>query len=443
MGWCGRVRRVSDESNAVDGTQMTRAVFYVNRGLSQAGQGTFLAGLLLLAGGSGTAAAGLSSVFVAMMAAAVIFGLPAGALADRLGPARALFAGASGRMLVIATALVVPGDPINLALVAFAYSTVSQMFSPAEMALVQVVATGKQARAHTALVALQHAGQGSGLFVLAPVAFWLGGPTFMIGTALAVYVLVACTSLLLALRVPAGGAVASCRQAFSFMGPLQYFSRWSSAGYAGVLLAFGELAAKSLLIALPAYLSNDLKLGSPEQMVLLLPAGIGVLGGLAWAGRSLRVTFAPSVLRLTLLGSVVSVVALAGLGDLIAGLAHMSDQGLVSFLASPERLSTFVVVPVGLLLGTCFAVTPIAGRAILSATAPAGQHGRVFAMQGMFTDMLCVAPLALSGLSTEVAGARTTFLAVGIVGLALFAILELTHLGHVRHMAPAPVRIKD
>jgi hypothetical protein len=116
----------------------------------------------------------------------------------------------------------------------------------------------------------------------------------------------------------------------------------------------------------------------------------------------------------------------------------MSDEGIFRYFSSGQELSIAVAMPVALLLGICFAVTPVAGRTILSATAPAGQQGRVFAMQGTFTDMLCLAPLALTGVSTELAGARVTFMFVGIVGIALFALLELTQLGKIRHLLPVP-----
>ena len=411
----------------------------MNRGLSQAGQGTFLAGLLLLAGRGAAGTASLTGVFIAMMAAAAVCGLPAGALADRMGAPRALVAGAIGRAAVIAAALFVPANPVSLAAVAFGYSAVSQLFSPAEMALVSAVSSHRPAGMHAALVGLQHVGQGFGLVAIVPITLWLGGPTLMFATALAIYVMVIATSTLLAVQVPNSGSVGSARQAFSFAAPFRYFARWSTAGYAGLLLAFGELLSKSLLVAVPVYFSNDLHLSNTTQVMLIAPGVVGVIAGLVWSGRFLHVWVAPNVLRVALLVSAVAVVALAGLGNVVARLAEMSDQGFVSHLESGHLLSVLVAMPVGLLLGICFSLTPIAGRAILSATAPEGQQGRVFAIQGTFTDVLCILPLALSGMSTEFAGARTTFILIGGLGLGLFALMELTWLGQVRHAHRRPL----
>ncbi len=121
------------------------ATFYAMRFVSQAGQGIFLAGLFLLAGTGSRAAAGTSSLLVAMMAASLLGGLPAGSFADRIGPAISIRIGAAGRALAIAVALLVatgtiPGPAVLLvAAIAFVYSATSQLYSPAEMALVAVV----------------------------------------------------------------------------------------------------------------------------------------------------------------------------------------------------------------------------------------------------------------------------------------------------------------
>ncbi len=68
-----------------------------------------------------------------------------------------------------------------------------------------------------------------------------------------------------------------------------------------------------------------------------------------------------------------------------------------------------------------------------SATAPDSQQGRVFAMQAMFSDLVCMVPLGLSGVSVELAGARSTLLLIGALGLCLVLVLKLTSLGHTRH----------
>ncbi len=108
----------------------------MNRALSQSGQAVFLAALMVRAGTSDGAAIGLSGIFVAMMAATALCSLPCGAITDRIGAPRSLWAGILGRAIVIAVAMTLPASPAASFVIAFAYSAVSQLLSPAELALV-------------------------------------------------------------------------------------------------------------------------------------------------------------------------------------------------------------------------------------------------------------------------------------------------------------------
>lgn len=419
-------------------------MYFLNRALSQAGQGVFLVGLLLLVGGSQSGAVGLSTVMVAMMAGALICALPAGALTDRMGAPGALFVGASGRLAVIVLALLLPLNPVAVGVIAFGYSAASQLFSPAELALVPAISSRRPASVHGILVTLQYTGQAAGFALLAPAAIWLGGADLAVQLSGVMYLGVVALTAMLAWRLRALAIVRATRASFSFRGPLHYFLRSSSAGYAGILLAFGELSSKALFVAIPVYINEELALGNTQQILLIAPAVAGGIAGLAWGSRSMRIQKAAPALRLCLFATVGSVIALAVLGPVVAGVARSSDWTLLSMLESSRGLSILILTPVGLLLGFCFTLTPIAGRAILTSTAPAGQHGRVFAMQGMFSDLVCILPLAVTGLSTEMAGARSTFLLVGAIGLALVVALELTRLRSMRPLvleAPTPTRV--
>ena len=279
-------------------------MYFINRALSQSGQGVFMVGLLLLAGGSQSGAVGLSTVFVAMMAGSLLCALPAGAITDRLGAPRALFAGASGRLAIIALVLLLPMNPVTLAVIAFGYSAASQLFSPAELALVPTISARQPANVHAKLVALQYGGQAAGFAAIAPLALLLGGATLVTQLALAIYVAVAVISGMLAIRLPFVSRVRSTRQTFSFGPPVRYFMRGTSAGYAGILLAFGELASKAMFVAVPVYLSDELSLGTPGKVMLIAPAVVGGLVGLAWGSRSLHISMASSTLRHCLLATV-------------------------------------------------------------------------------------------------------------------------------------------
>ncbi|HMO95621.1 MAG TPA: hypothetical protein PKD27_05825, partial [Tepidiformaceae bacterium] len=64
--------------------------YYASRFVAQVSQVLLFAALFITAGTSDQAAIGLSALFIATTLAALIFGVPGGALADRVGPARGM-----------------------------------------------------------------------------------------------------------------------------------------------------------------------------------------------------------------------------------------------------------------------------------------------------------------------------------------------------------------
>lgn len=402
---------------------LARLLFFSARFLSQAGQGAFLAGLFLLAGRGSQTAAGTSAVFVAMMAAALVGGLPAGMLADHMGPGRAFRLGALGRTLAIGAAFWAAATPppvpavAVVAAAAFSYSAASQLYCSAEMALVAPLAPRRTAGTHTLLSALQYCGQGCGIAVLTPAMLWFGGLAAVLGAALALYVAVVAAAFVLARRM-AGTAPAGKRaQKHSIADTVRYFGRERGAAGAAVLLAFGEMTVKAMAIVLPGYVGSDLHL-SHEQMVLLAAAGgAGVVGGLTWAGHQLHLHPHVPVMRIILLSAVLAMLALAAAGPLLAGSANATGLPLPAQLDSSRHASFAVALPAALVLGVCFAIGPIGARSMLSRTAPQGQQAKVFAMQSTFSDCLVIVPLTLAGAGVELAGAAVAFLFIAALGV--------------------------
>lgn len=424
------------------------ATFYAMRFVSQAGQGVFLAGLFLLAGSGSRAAAGTSSLLVAMMAASLLGGLPAGSFADQIGPAISIRIGAAGRALSIALALLVatgmiPGPAVLLvAVIAFVYSATSQLYSPAEMALVSAVETDRPARAHATLVALQHIGQGIGVAVIAPLMLWTGGVPAALGAAFGLYVGVVFLAFILSLQLHPARSASVSRHRYTLKDTFRYFTRDHSATHAALLLAFGEIAAKTMAVAVPIYVAHEMPLERIQQIALAAAGVAGAGAGLLWAGHRLHHYSHVKVMRMTLMGTVTSMIALAAAGHALAGSVRATGLPLPGAFGDTTDVSFAVAVPVAFLLGICFAVGPIGARAVLTHTAPAGQQARVFAMQGTFTDSLVIVPLMLAGAGTQLAGAWATFVFVAFIGIGVLAVLELPRLVGNRTAAPLAVPVE-
>lgn len=428
-----------------------RSLYYGTRLVAQIAQNVLLAALFVLAGTSSHAALGLSSIFVAMLLPALLFGLLGGAIVDRIGPARGLAVGATLRFAVVALAAALVHGPNVVWVIAFAYSAVSQVFSPAEMALVRTLRKDAPGQAHSLLVALQYVGQGLGFAVIAPALWYIGGANAMLGGAAFGFLILAAISLTLAvqLRNSAAAQAQPARCAFSFRDTLGFFRGETLARDAVTVLAVKAMVAQGIVVALPLYLRNDLGLGRSALIYLLVPGIAGMAAGLAWAAPAVTRARAAWFMRAGLLGLIVGVFALAALDyGLIAVFEYSRMAVLVHFDLSMN--TTFAVaLPVAFLIGLCLSLTQVAARVALTETAPLGQQARVFAVQSTLTELLVVTPLLLMGVGTQYAGARPTLAAIGVLATIAFVVIQHPRFQPAPRAAgrmllsPVPVRIDD
>lgn len=426
-------------SGAAD--RLDQVVFFTSRALSQAGQALFLVVLVITSGSGSSVAFGLSSVMAATMAGPLLFGLLAGSLADRLGPARAYLLGTLGRLAVITAGFLVLGRFELAWAVALAYSSVSQLYSPAEMAMVPLVERRSPARTHALLVVLQYVAQGLAVLLLAPVLLLTAGAAALLALAVTIYLAVLVLALVLNVRVRPREPEyrAPSRQAFSFRRTASFLTGDHRATYAFGSLAFVDVVAKCVIVALPAYLLAIAGPGRAGFIAVAIPAAVGAVLGMLWAGTQFRLPEAQRVMRATLLGAIVSLFALAGLesGLGLAGIVLQAANVTTSGVGFDADLA--LVLPVALLFGASISIAPIAARAVLSATAPHGQQARVFASQSTLSEILGIVPLLLAGLGTEVAGPQPTLGLVAVAGLGLLLVLEGNSTALAPHQAaPAP-----
>ncbi len=402
-------------------------LYYGSRLLTQTAQNLFLAGLFVAAGTSSRAATDLSSVFVATLVPAVILGPFGGALADRLGARTALPAGAALRFAVVLGGAFLLDGPEWAWAAAFAYSAVSQLYTPAELAIVRALKDEAPAPAHAWLVTLQFAGQGAGMVVLAPVLYWqLGLSGVLLAAAAGLAANVGFTFLL---RVRLAGTTAAVtadtREAFAFGAVLRFFLEEGAAAYSVIGLAARSIVARSLIVAMPLYLTHDMGLDQAAVVYLAVPGVAGVVLGLFWYGRRTTTANALSVLRVCLVTLAGAAFAASAL-DYGVTLAAQYSQIPPIARAEASINTTFAVgVPVAFAVGLALTASLVAGRAILSAAAPPEQQGRVFAVQEMVSETLVALPLLAAGIGTEFLGARPVLATVGAIAAAAWVVGEL------------------
>ena len=403
------------------------AYYYGAKFGGQTAQNLFFAALVLVAGTSSNAAIDLSSLFVAFLIPGIALGPLGGALVDRVGPARGYILGASLRLSVVMAGLFLLDSAQWAWAFAFAYSAVSQVFSPSEVALVKTLQGERSRIAHSWSAAIQYGGQGMGMLVIAPAAYLWGGDEALVASAALGFAATGLLAAVLGWDLSRSGADQRQRSthAFRLAETCRFFLDEPRAAYAVVMLAMKTLVSRVVVIALPFYMQKDMGLGNEAMIYLLGPGILGIVVGLFWAGRRVTVERAHSVMRHSMAALVVAVLALAALDYGVTAVAHYSQVPPIVYLEASVNTTFAVALPVAFLVGLALTTSMIGARVALTETAPEGQQARVFAVSETLTEVLVVAPLLLAGVGTQVAGARSTLLAVGAIGLAAMLVLEL------------------
>jgi MFS family permease len=421
------------------GLTLTRSSYYGARFLAQVSQNLLFAGLFVVAGTSDHAGIGMGNLFVAMLIPAITLGMVGGVVADRLGPARGYAVGSFLRFASVFLGIFLIDGVISVWIIAFIYSVASQIFSPAEMAMVKVIDPDKPGRTHSLIVALQTAGQGAGILVLAPALYFLGGPTAIVVGAAGGYALLTGITILLAIRCADAQPATSARKQLAFRQTFSFFRAEPRARDAVATLALKVVTARAIMVAVPIYLERDLQVGQ-EWIVYLL--GVGVLGavaGLVWASRTMTLDRAPSTMRLSVTGFAVGAFALAALDYTITLAAGYSGFHPIQVLEAQLHTTYLVAFPVAFLLGLCVSGAMISARVALTETAPEGMQARVFATQLWLTETLILLPLALAGIGTEVAGARPTLAVVASLAVLTLGVMEFGRIRERFTRQPEPV----
>ena len=417
----------------------TQATYYAGKFITQAAHNTAFAALLLLTGMASHAAAGVSGLFIAAVLPPLLFGLAGGSLVDRIGVRRGLVLGSVLRFLVIAAAVPFVTDQHSAWIFAFAISAAAQVYTPASLALVRTIRREAPGAAHASLATLQYAGQGLGLFVLAPALYWAGGVHLMFMGAALLSAVVMLISLHLARRLaaePQEAVEAACARAGLPEATRMLFSNPLTRSAVGVS-ACKVVVSRGIVIALPLYLNQDLHAGRSALGALVLPGVAGAIIGLISAGRIVTPARAGEVMRIALVGMALAVSALAFFDNGIDVAARYSYLPPLQSLDGWANTTYAVALPVAFLLGFVMSTSLIAARVALTSSAPLDQQGRVFALQETVIEALLVLPVIGIGAVAELAGARITL--AGLAALCVLTFFALEYCEVLRGGRAVPV----
>lgn len=374
----------------------------------------------------------VQSTFLVMAFAlpSIFLGIPAGAIADMLPRRFTLTAGYLVRAVIVGSLVFYSDSPLSIYLLAAAFSAAGQFPAPAEAAVVPVLVRRDQLPAANALMVLALIfGQIAGMVVLAPILLKVidAKAVFVVAAALllwATYIIGWMASGFARAEeatARAPGLSDSMNEGFRIL-------RTDRHAYLAIVYLVTSLSLlKVIVILLPKYTEDVLKISTEDSIYIAAPAAIGAGLGLVMAPPMSRLL---SAWRVVAFGFALFLLGLVGLGlvvyvrdfiqsNLDLGISFVEDEVGVS---SVITVSMMLAVP----LGFAFSLVSVAARVVMNERARPEVQGRVFAVQMALGELLSLVPLLVVGIVADVVGVRATLLASALSAIAAAGYLTFT-----------------
>lgn len=373
-------------------------------------------------------------LIVAMTLPSILFGIPGGALADMFPLRFSLTAGYLLRACVAAAIIYYRDDLFYIYALVFAASCIGQVFTPAEAATVPAIVKRVQlSSANSLMVLTMIIGQIIGAVTLAPILIKFIDPV-------AVYALVMLLFLGASYIIgwmasdfgssptdeveqdrPKMGIIEAMREGFRILSTKRH------AYLAIIYLVTAGAMAKVLIILLPKYTEDVLKIAPEDTVFVAAPAAIGAALGLALAPPIARL-FGPW--RVVAAGFTILMLGMIGLG-LVVYVRDFIQANLdlgITFVEQQVGVSSVITVTMLLAMpvGFAFTLVAVAARVVMNEEAPQEAQGRVFAVQMAVGDFLSLLPLLLVGVVADVMGVRATLLATSLSAVAIAGYLTFS-----------------
>lgn len=402
-------------------------LLWAAQAISQTAQHAVWYGILVLVQQRSNSSAHMGLAITSLVLPSVLFGLVAGVYVDRwdkrlvLVASNVLRAGA-------ALAYLAAGDWLGLVYgINFGFATISQFFGPAEGASIPALVERPRLLQANSLFHLTFtASQVVGLVIVGPLAVNLLGLDGLFLAVAALFAVCAAlvwplpplpaprrTSSRLSLGKLAGALAADVREVLLFFrtDPLVSLSvaQWTLGAILSVVIA----------MLAPGLVVRVLGLPAEDSVLLLAPAGAGMLGGTVLLSyRSARAK-RQTVVNLGLLALGAALALIGFMDDLwtaLLGSGPGSPRGTVGALGLVTS-----VMALALVAGVAFVAVIVPAQTVMQERAPRGLRGRVIAIALMLGNLISVLPLVSLGVVADLIGVDVTLTLVGIalLGIAL------------------------
>lgn len=361
---------------------------------------------------------------IALTLPGIIFGIPAGALADRLPKRPLLITALVLRMGLTVLLLRSDGTVWQIYGVTLAFFAGGQVFTPIWIAsLPPLVGVARLSRAHALFNLTQLGGQVAGVVLIAPILLkTLGDRAVFVAVALFLVGAIAITARISGL--PGRAPAPTNRQTTVQVARTGLLAGWQIiAADASLFLATLQLTIvasllRSLIVLFPFYTRQVLGIAPENSVYVAAPAAVGAALGLGLApalgiigrGRLASIGFA------FLVGALACLALVNLLRPLIADYLHLGMTGLADRVGVPPIVTTAMLF--ALPMGFGIALTLVAARTVLNERAPEDAQARVIATQNALATVVSLVPLLFVGALTSIIGARPVMLLAALLAAA-------------------------
>ena len=409
-----------------------------SRVIGQTAQNAMLYALLILVVEETGSSVQSTILIMAFTIPTVVLGIPAGTIADVLPKRFTLTVSNLVRAAIVGAMIYYRHHVWSIYLLAAVFSSVGQLFSPAESAAVPAVVRQEQLPAANSLMVFTlMLGQVAGMVMLAPFLLKVLGTVavFTVSSLLFLAAAWVISAMRLGVSAPEQPGVSPPGFVDAMLEGFRILRTNRRAYLAMTYLTIAMTLSKVVVVLLPQYTHDVLRISTENVVFVAAPAAIGAGAGLLLAPFLARLI---GSWRVVAFGFALFLLGLVGLGSIVYVRDFFETHVNLGISFVEERVGVSSVITMTMILaiplGLAFALVSVAGRVVLNEEAPQQVQGRVFAFQGALADTISLLPLLIVGAVADLVGVRATLLASAASALAVGAYLTFS-----RRFGPPPL----
>jgi MFS family permease len=367
-----------------------------------------------------------SSSFLILLAIipAVVFGFAGGVIVDRSDRRFVLVVTNAARSLAIVP-LVLWGESVTTAyLVNFLVATVTIFFVPAEAAMIPSIVRKKDLLVANSLFTFTFNGAFLvGFIILAPIIVSISGFYVLWFTIITMFLVASLLCLTLPRPAPrtaklltvevAEQAVSETRKGIA--DAFGYLRGTPLVTWALVYIALTYTLVAMAGALAPGYVREVLRLGERNVVVLIAPAGIGVVFGLGLLNVVSRRIGRPHAIGSGLLVTGVALTVLALARPLVDVFAESRFGGAVVSLGGALPFFIGIVSVTAFAFGVSYSFITVPAMTLLQEELPEDIRGRVFGVLNSLVSIFSFLPLIIVGPIADVWGIAPVFLLAALL----------------------------